>query len=114
MIRELNSPHLGMCFDIGHATVEGGLSWPIEARAVEPHLAAVFVKDFVWRKDHRGWREAWCHLGDGMVDPGYFEMLKASRFHGPVTQHHEYEMGDQKTMIAHMRRDREVLKAWLG
>jgi ADP-ribosyl-[dinitrogen reductase] hydrolase len=30
----------GVCFDIGHATLEGGLSWPIQARLMEPYFVA--------------------------------------------------------------------------
>src|SRR5262245_8414096 len=41
---------LGIAFDIGHATLEGGLSWPIQARLVQPHLKVVYVKDFRWEK----------------------------------------------------------------
>ena len=67
LVRELDPKLVGACFDIGHATLEGGYSWPSTARLMEPHLAAVFVKDFIWKKGEKGWKAEWCPLGEGMV-----------------------------------------------
>ncbi len=113
MIRDLDPRHIGMCFDIGHATVEGGLSWPIEARLMEPFYTAVYVKDFVWKKEADGWKESWCPLGEGMVSRTFFDGLRKSAYRGPISQHHEYELGDERQMLAHMQRDLRALKAWL-
>jgi len=63
VVKDYDPRHLGICFDIGHATIEGGLSWPIEARLARPFYTAVFVKDFVWKKDEKGWNIEWCPLG---------------------------------------------------
>jgi sugar phosphate isomerase/epimerase len=106
--------NVGMCFDIGHAVVEGGLSWPIQARLAEPHYAAVYVKDFTWQKGPDGWHPAGCPLGEGMVDRSFFAGLRRSGFSGPICQHHEYPLGDRKEMVSHMRRDLRVLKDWLA
>ena len=114
LIQEINSPHLGMCFDLGHATVEGGLSWPIDARAVEPYLVALFVKDFVWQETPRGWRPAWCPLGGGMIPRSYLRGLMAKGVRVPINQHHEYELGDRATMVKHLQRDLKVLRQWLA
>lgn len=114
MIKDLDPKTIGMCFDIGHATIEGGLSWPIEAKLIEPYYTAVFVKDFYWKKDEKGWKMTWCNLGDGMVNKSFFDTLKKSNYAGPISQHHEYEMGDRKQMIAHMQKDLKVLKSWLA
>src|SRR6185503_5156739 len=67
MIKDLDPRHMGVCFDIGHATIEGGLSHLIEARLIQPYLTAVFVKDFLWHRTDRGWQDLWVPLGDGMV-----------------------------------------------
>jgi len=56
LIQDLDPRQIGICFDIGHATLEGGMSWPIEARLMEPRYTAVFVKDFYWQKSAKGWR----------------------------------------------------------
>ncbi|MGE0759755.1 MAG: sugar phosphate isomerase/epimerase family protein [Pirellulaceae bacterium] len=113
MIQDLDPRHLGVCFDIGHATIEGGRSWPIDARLMLPHLAAVFVKDFVWRKTPQGWREEWVLLGEGMVDRAYFRWLRESSYSGPISQHHEYDHGQGASMIAKLQQDLRVLRNWL-
>lgn len=115
IIRDLDPAHMGMCFDIGHATIEGGLSWPIEAKLIAPYYTAVFVKDFTWKKNAKGvWDAAWCGLGEGMVSPTFFTELKKSTYAGPICQHHEYELGDTDEMTLHFRRDLKVLRNWLS
>ena len=114
LLRELNPKHTGICFDIGHATLEGGYSWPTEARLAEPHLTAVFVKDFRWTKGDKGWKAEWCPLGEGMVNRSFFAWLKQTKFQGPISQHHEYDHGSGKPMIAKMQHDLRVLREWLA
>ena len=114
LIKDLDPRQMGICFDIGHATLEGGMSWPIEARLMERHYTAVFVKDFLWQKGPRGWRAEWCPLGAGMVNRSFFQTLKRSTFNGPISQHHEYPLQAGKEMIAAFKKDLHVLKEWLG
>jgi sugar phosphate isomerase/epimerase len=114
LIRDLDPRQVGICFDIGHATLEGGMSWPIEARLMEAHYTAVFVKDFHWQKGPRGWRADWCPLGDGMVNRSFFQTLKRSNFSGPISQHHEYPLKPGQEMIAAFKQDLQVLKEWLA
>lgn len=114
LVRELDPKHMGACFDIGHATLEGGYSWPSTARLMEPHLTAVFVKDFVWKKGDKGWKAEWCPLGEGMVSKSFFAWLKKTSFQGPISQHHEYDHGAGKPMIAKMQQDLRVLREWLA
>lgn len=114
MIQTLDPRHMGFCFDVGHATVEGGLSWPIEARLAEPFYTAVIAKDFYWKKGADGWKDTWCPLGEGMVSRAFFDRLKKTAYRGPICQHHEYDLGDVRQMTAHMRRDLKVLKEWLA
>lgn len=113
-IKDYDPNHLGICFDIGHATIEGGTSWPIEARLMRPYYTAVFVKDFVWAKTVKGWNAQWCPLGEGMVDPAFFAALKQSGFDGPISQHHEYDLGTGAAMIAALKKDLHVLRQWLS
>jgi sugar phosphate isomerase/epimerase len=113
-------------FDIGHATLEGGHSWPLHAKLVEPMLGVVSVKDFVWKRVEpklnaqrqqtrakNDWRSEWCPLGEGMVRPEFFTFLKASGFSGPVSQHFEYEVGAGREMVHAMKKELAVLKEWL-
>jgi sugar phosphate isomerase/epimerase len=114
VLRDRQVKNVGICFDIGHATVEGGLSWPIQARLAEPYYTAVYVKDFTWINGPYGWRPRWCPLGEGMINRSFITRLQRSSFSGPICQHHEYPMGDRKEMVAHMRRDLRLLKDWLA
>ena len=114
LVRDLDPKHMGACFDIGHATLEGGYSWPIESRLIESHLTAVFVKDFAWQKGEKGWKAEWCPLGEGMVNKAFFAWLKKSSFNGPICQHHEYDHGTGQPMIAKMQHDLRVLREWLA
>ena len=113
MIKDLDPKFIGHCFDIGHATIEGGLAWPTHFRLSEPRLTAVFVKDFQWQKTARGGRTVWCPLGEGMVSREFFKTLKATKYDGPICQHHEYELGDREKMTAHFKRDLATLREWL-
>ena len=120
LLRHLDSKHLAVYFDIGHATLEGGLSWPLQAKLVEPLLGVVSVKDFQWirsepaTENKNRWKDEWCPLGEGMVQPGFFTALKKTSFHGPISTHFEYPIGSNKEMIAAMKKDLAVLTQWLG
>ncbi len=114
MMKDLDPRHMGVCFDIGHATIEGGLSHPIEARLTLPYFTAVLAKDFLWQRTDNGWRERWVPLGDGMVNKSFFKWLKTTIFTGPISQHHEYDHGEGRPMIAKMQKDLKVLREWLA
>jgi sugar phosphate isomerase/epimerase len=114
ILQSLDPRYIGFCFDIGHATLEGGLSWPTEARLAAPYYVAVFVKDFFWKKEANGWKDTWCPLGEGMVNRGFFERLKKSAYRGPICQHHEYNVGEGPQLLANLQRDLKVLKEWLA
>ena len=113
-IKDLDPQHIGTIFDIGHATIEGGLSWPIEARLMEPHLTAVFVKDFKWEKTERATRMQWVPLGEGQLTKSYFDWLKKTKFNGPICHHAEYNHGKGKELVANLQRDLKVLREWLA
>lgn len=113
MIHDLDPQFMGAFFDIGHATIEGGYSWPVQAKLLEPLFSVISVKDFVWSKGAKGWQAEWCPLGEGTIHRQFFDSLKKSNFRGPITQHFEYEMGSGKEMIARMKRDLGVLRDWM-
>lgn len=113
IIKDLDPRHMGFCFDIGHATIEGGLSWPTDARLAQRFLTTVLVKDFVWKRVNNRWRESWCPLGDGMVNRAFFGWLRTTGYTGPICQHHEYSLGVGEAMISRFTKDLEVLRQWL-
>ena len=49
-----------------------------------------------------------------MVDPKFFEWLKASSYRGPISQHCEYLNGGGAKQRAQMKKDLSVLRGWLG
>jgi sugar phosphate isomerase/epimerase len=114
MIKDLDAKAIGYCFDIGHATIEGGLAWPTHFRLAASRLTAVFVKDFQWKKTGKDWKAAWCPLGEGMVSRNFFQLVKATGYAGPICQHHEYELGDGEQMRAHFKKDLAALREWLA
>ena len=107
----------GVNFDIGHATVEGGLGgWINDFRVTQDHLRGVAIKDFVWGKDARGnWQPQWKPLGEGMVRfPEFFRMVAASGFNGPLQMHFEYPLGDPASTKVAMKRDLATLRGYLA
>jgi len=114
-------------FDIGHATVEGGLGgWVNSTRLMAPFMKGVAIKDFKWGKNAKGeWEPMWCPLGEGMVNfPAFFAMLKEAGFSGPVQLHTEYPLGgvengaktltiDRAQVLATIRKDLTALKGWM-
>ena len=113
-LADLDPKHVGGCFDIAHATVEGGLAWPLHARLMADHLVAVFCKDFFWERNDAGQKLRWCPLGEGVVQKSFFDWLKTTGFSGPISQHHEYRgLGTGPEMVAQLKRDLARLREWL-
>ena len=113
-LADLDPKHVGGCFDIAHATVEGGLAWPLHARLKADHLVAVFCKDFFWERNDAGQKLRWCPLGEGVVQKSFFDWLKTTGFSGPISQHHEYGgLGTGPEMVAQLKRDLARLREWL-
>ena len=115
-MQEYPPEQFAFAFDILHATVEGGLSWPLEAELVKEHRGAVYFKDFAWK----GRKHETCPLGEGMVDPAFAKMLVKQNYSGPISLHVEYLKGDPKDantlkeFVAAQDRDFKTLKQWLG
>jgi sugar phosphate isomerase/epimerase len=103
---------IGIGFDIHHAKVEGGLSWPIQFKLVQSHLAAVYVKDFVW--DHGAVKDV--PLGEGVVGRKFFDMLRQTDFDGPICLHVEYLEGEKNGEVIEnaLRKDLKTLRSLLG
>jgi len=111
LLKDVDPQDVSVAFDIRHASVEGGLAWPIDFNVVRPHLGAVYVKDFVWD----GRKPKNVPLGEGRVDPAFFQQLKKSEFAGPISLHVEYlpEAGLEENTAA-LRNDLSTLKSLLA
>jgi sugar phosphate isomerase/epimerase len=105
---------IGVAYDIRHATVEGGMSWPITFNVIRPHVDTVYVKDFRWV----GSRVQNVPLGEGQVNPKFFTMLADSGFAGPISLHEEYLDHRKPELVpqhlAAIKKDLATLRAWLS
>ncbi|MBN1999868.1 sugar phosphate isomerase/epimerase [candidate division KSB1 bacterium] len=121
LIKDFDNKNIGIAFDIGHATVEGGYAWPVHYKLMQPFTKVVIVKDFKWGKTDNGdWRALWGPLGDGMIDRDFFGKLCADHWENPIIQHFEYsvegktEPDKHKNLIIAMKKDCQTLKNWLS
>ncbi|KAA1260613.1 Xylose isomerase-like TIM barrel [Rubripirellula obstinata] len=104
---------IGVAYDIRHAAVEAGMSWPINFQLIRDHVQVVYVKDFTWGES--GLTNV--PLGQGEVDPNFFSMLKKANFRGPISLHQEYiDHRNPKLVPQHwaaIKSDFQTLKFWL-
>jgi len=126
LLKDFDPKAVGINYDIGHATVEGGYGGWIDSFYISGrHLRGIAVKDFLWQKGPRGWIPAWKPLGEGMVHlQQFFNMVAATDFAGPLQLHFEYPLGGADTgktnltsskeeVFAAMKRDLGLLRGYL-
>lgn len=107
ILRDQNPEVIGINYDIGHATVEGGYGgWIDSAHLVRKYMRGVALKDFLWARNAKGaWAPEWRPIGEGMVAfTAFFRILQAAKFAGPVQMHFEYKF-PQDRAAEFMRRD---------
>jgi sugar phosphate isomerase/epimerase len=111
LIKDYPTDEIASAFDIRHTTIEAGLAWPVIYDMMKPNIGAIYVKDFQWE----GKKAQHVPLGDGRVDPKFFQMLKANGYDGLYSLHVEYlkKEGVQANIDA-LRRDVAVLRSWIG
>lgn len=122
ILKTADPRYMGVQYDIRHATVEGGTSWPNGVRLLLPHIKTMPIKDFQWEKRGGKWIVQDVPLGEGMVDfTAYFRQLKRANLRVPISLHIEYPMGGaehgstrlsipQNDLFAAMKRDLHRLK----
>ncbi len=98
LMKDLNPEWIGIQYDIRHATVEGGMSWPTGFKLVKDFIKCSVIKDFVWeQRDDNTWRPLSVPIGSGMVDFNrYFECYKSYELNGPISIHYEYPLFEQE------------------
>lgn len=128
LLKDFDPQSVGVNYDIGHATIEGGFGgWIDSFRVAGPYVRGVAVKDFLWEKDAKGnWKAEWKPLGQGMVRlPQFFDMLAKSGFNGPLQLHFEYPLGGadngkakltvpREEVFTAMKRDLQQLRGYLS
>jgi sugar phosphate isomerase/epimerase len=95
LLKDVDPNYLGVQYDIRHATTEGGYSWLLGMKRVEPWIRTICIKDFVWSKNEKGeWKLENVMLGEGMVK--FDEFLKeysTLKIEAPISMHFEYDLG---------------------
>lgn len=128
LLKDFDPKAVGVNYDVGHATIEGGFGgWINSFHITGPHLRGIAVKDFVWARDARAnWHEQWTPLGEGMVHfPQFFRMVADSGFSGPLQLHFEYPIGgaengkttltlSRQEVFGAMKRDLGKLRGYLA
>jgi sugar phosphate isomerase/epimerase len=127
ILKDLDPNAVGVNYDIGHATIEGGYGgWINSFYITDRYMRGIAVKDCMWVKGANGkWKSEFVPLGTGMVHfPEFFKMVKQSGFHGPLQIHYEYPLGGandgkikltmpQEEVFAAMKRDVRQLRTYL-
>lgn len=114
LMRDYPAEELAWSFDILHATVEGGLTWPNHVTLAQERMAMAYFKNFRWQ----GRAVETCPLEAGVIDAGYVKMLKAGGYRGPACLHVEYlkgavgDPGYLEKAIAASRQDLATLRRW--
>jgi L-ribulose-5-phosphate 3-epimerase len=81
-------------YDIRHAVVEGGISWPLGMKLLSPWIKTTAIKDSIWNKENGKWKLKYVPLNQGMVDFDlYLREYVNLGVSGPVTIHYEYDLG---------------------
>ena len=89
VLKDCDPNDVGIAFDIRHAVVEGGQSWPTEFHLLRPWFGFVYCKDFEWKDGSQ--KPSNVPLTTGQVDyPAFFKTLKKSVYTGPISLHMEY------------------------
>ena len=122
LLEDLDPRWVGCQFDVRHATVEGGTTWPVHFRLMSKYINTLAAKDFRWAQIKGVWQPQNCPLGEGMVDfSRFFKMLKQAGNTAPFSLHLEYELagaehgagrltGDKQQVIEAMRKDLQFLR----
>jgi L-ribulose-5-phosphate 3-epimerase len=115
LLQDRDPAYIGVQYDIRHATVEGGQSWPIGMKLLSHWIRTTDIKDFIWEKNAKGvWKVKNVPLGEGMVDfDSYFELYKALDIEAPVSIHYEYDLGGAEHGDKHPTMSLEEIELWL-
>lgn len=95
LLKDIDPKYLGIQYDIRHATTEGGYSWLLGMKRIEPWIRTICIKDFVWAKNEKGeWRHENVMLGEGMVKfDEYLKEYATLKIEAPISMHFEYDLG---------------------
>jgi L-ribulose-5-phosphate 3-epimerase len=115
ILKDRDPEFIGVQYDVRHATVEGGASWPVGMKLLAPWIKTTDIKDFIWAKNEKGqWKVKNVPLGEGMIDfKTYFELYKTLNIEAPVSIHYEYDLGGAEKGKKDPTMSREEIFSWL-
>ncbi len=109
ILNGLNPEYIGCQYDIRHAVLEGGSSWPLAIKLLKNYIKTIVIKDFKWIKNDKGWRGVSVPLGEGMVDfQAFFKLLKTLKIAAPLSLHFEYPLYAGKQLSKKEKRKQAV------
>lgn len=115
VMQEFDAKDVGIAFDIGHATTEGSKCWPLHWAVCRDHLDTVYIKEPHWTEVGKAPKVG--PLGEGGVDPGFYQTLLKSGFAGPISLHVEYvdhkDPSQEPVFLAAVAKDFAKLKGYL-
>lgn len=122
MMEGIDAEYVGVRYDVRHATVEGGTSWPVGMKFLSGKINSFDVKDFIWKETDGKWQPFNVPIGEGMVDfQRYVQLIKELKIEGDFTIHLEYPLGGAEhgesnltcapeVVISAMKKDLQALK----
>ncbi len=128
LIEERDPNVIGVYYDAGHCTIEGGASgWMMGLDLVSDRLFMVAVKDMAYfhmgspDSPRKGWRLLMVPMDAGLTDwPAFVHCMKAIDFQGPVSFHSEYQGPysyidmTQEQVVEQTRKDLAYFRSLMG
>ena len=114
LMKDYPASEVAWAFDMMHAKVEGGLSWPTQFALARDRLAAVQFKNYIWEDNV----PKSVSLATGIVNKESVDVLKKINYTGPCLIHNEYLKGDIKqsdflaSVIKASKDDLVTLQSW--
>lgn len=91
LLRDIDPRALGVQYDIRHAVVEGGQSWPVALKLLAPWIKCTDMKDFKWEQSPGKAVIENVPIGEGIVPfDAYFKLVRELNIGGPMSVHLEY------------------------
>jgi len=110
LLKGIPREHMAVGFDIRHAKAEAGMSWPVYWNVIQPHVGAVYVKDFRWEEG----KLVNVPLGDGWVNDRFFTPERLNGFEGPISLHVEYlQRAGLEPNTNALEKDLATLRHWV-
>ena len=91
IVRDIDPRWAGVQYDIRHAVVEGGQSWPVALKLLAPWIKCTDIKDFKWEQAPGKATIENVPIGEGVVPfDAYFKLVRTLKIGGPISVHLEY------------------------